>query len=167
MVTEKKILLLGSNAVGKTTTFKSFLGELLDVSYRPTLSVNIGYKVYDHNGKQVGLRIWDLGGQLLHREVWRNYYNNTAGCLLLYDITRKKTFNDIIDWRRDMRQFIKGNVPIVLVGNKCDLESNREVKYDAGKILQKRIRAIAFFETSALLNINIKEVIETLMNKMF
>jgi len=166
MVTEKKILLLGSNAVGKTTTFKSIIGELLDVSYRPTLSVNIGYKLYDYNGKQVGLRIWDLGGQLLHRAVWKNYYNNTAGCLLLYDITRKKSYNDIIGWRRDMRQFIRGTIPFVLVGNKCDLESNREVKYDEGKILQKKLRAVAFFETSALLNINIKEVIEKLVNKI-
>jgi small GTP-binding protein len=164
MVREKKILLIGSSAVGKTTTFKSFLGELVDVSYRPSLSVNIGYKFVESNGKQIGLRIWDLGGQLLHREVWKNYYTNTDGCLLIYDITRKSTFIEIGNWKREMMRQLRKKIPMILVGNKCDLESKREVTYEEGQLLQTKLRAKAFFETSALYNRNIQEVIRKLIS---
>jgi Ras-related protein Rab-11A len=164
MVIEKKVLLLGSNAVGKTTTFKVITGELVDVSYRPSLSVNVGYKTFEVNGKQVGLRIWDLGGQLLHREVWKNYYNNTNGCLLIYDITRKNTFDEIINWRKEMHRHIKKKFPLILVGNKCDLKDHRKVKFEEGTHLRKRLRASAFFETSALLGINIQKVFEKLIS---
>ncbi len=158
MIIEKKVLLLGSNAVGKTTTFKSITGELVDVSYRPSLCVNIGYKIFEKDGKQFGLRIWDLGGQLLHRQVWKNYYKETSGCILMYDITRKTTFKDILDWKKDMSRYIKRKVPLILVGNKCDLESKREVQYEEGLSLQKKLKANAFYETSALRNINVQEV---------
>lgn len=167
MVTEKKILLLGSSAVGKTTIFKSILGEFLDVSYRPSLSVNVGYKLFYLKGKQVGLRIWDLGGQLLHREVWKNYYVNTEGAILMYDITREVTFNEIKNWKREMSNSLKKRIPIILVGNKSDLASQRQVKYDEGDLLKRKLRAIAFFETSALHNVNIHEVFELLISKIF
>ena len=164
MVTEKKVLLLGSNAVGKTTTFKSITGELLDVSYRPSLSVNVGYKLFEVNGKQLGLRIWDLGGQLLHRQVWRNYYANTNGCLLIYDITRKNTYTEIQNWKEEMSQHLKSNIPLILVGNKCDLQTKRAVSREEGILLKKRLKANAFYETSALKKINIIEVFEELIS---
>lgn len=167
LITEKKILLLGSSAVGKTTTFKSILGELLDVSYRPSLSVNVGYKIFEMHGKQVGLRIWDLGGQLLHRQVWKNYYANTEGCLLMYDITRKSTFTEIRNWKREMSMNLKKKISMILVGNKCDLESQRQVSFEDGNALKKKVRAIAFFETSALYKINLNEVVELLLASMF
>lgn len=164
---EKKILLLGSSAVGKTTTFKSILGELLDVNYRPSLSINVGYKLFNLNGKQVGVRIWDLGGQLLHREVWKNYYANTEGAILMYDITRKVTFTEIKNWKREMSKYLQKKIPIILVGNKCDLEAQRQVSLDEGKLLKNKLRAIGFFETSALYNTNIREVFELLISKLF
>jgi small GTP-binding protein len=167
LVIEKKILLLGSSAVGKTTTFKSLLGELLDVGYIPSLSINVGYKLFEMHGKQVGLRIWDLGGQLLHRQVWKNYYANTEGCLLIYDITRKSTFTEIQNWKREMSMSLKKKIPIILIGNKCDLESQRQVSFEEGNALKKKVRAIAFFETSALHKINLNEVVEKLLSSMF
>lgn len=167
LVPEKKILLLGSSAVGKTTTFKSILGELLDVSYRPSLSINVGYKLFDLKGKQVGVRIWDLGGQLLHREVWKNYYANTEGAVLMYDITRKVTFAEIQNWKREMSKYLQKRIPVILVGNKCDLEAQRQVSFNQGTLLKKKVRAIAFFETSALYKINLKEVFELLLSKVF
>ncbi|MHA1428038.1 MAG: Rab family GTPase [Candidatus Helarchaeota archaeon] len=166
MLIEKKILLLGSNAVGKTTTFKSITGELLDVSYRPSLSVNVGYKLFEVNGKQVGLRIWDLGGQLLHRQVWRNYYINTNGCFLIYDITRRRTFNDIISWKKEMSQFLKKKIPMILIGNKTDLESKREVNYNDGVSLAKKLKVNGFYETSALNKKDIQEVFEQMILKL-
>lgn len=166
VVPERKILILGSNAVGKTTTFKSITGEMIDVSYRPSLSVNIGYKYFELNGKEMGLRIWDLGGQLLHRSVWKNYYKNTDGVILMYDITRKRTFNEIQIWKKDMRQFMKSKVLAILVGNKCDLESERVISIEDGELLRKKMKAFAFFETSALRNVNIHEVFNVIVSKL-
>ncbi|MHA1266483.1 MAG: Rab family GTPase [Candidatus Helarchaeota archaeon] len=167
LVPERKILLLGANAVGKTTLFKSIIGEMVDVSYRPSLSVNIGYKIFNLNGKQVGLRIWDLGGQLLHRPVWRNYYANTNGAILMYDITRKNTFLDIMNWKLEMRKHIKKKFPVILVGNKCDLVNDRRISIDEGKKLKKKLKARAFFETSALYNTNVSEVFQRLLSMVF
>ncbi|MHA1651388.1 MAG: Rab family GTPase, partial [Candidatus Helarchaeota archaeon] len=78
--------------------------------------------------------------------------------ILMYDITRKTTFKDILDWKKDMSRHIKRKVPMILVGNKCDLESKREVQYEEGLSLQKKLKANAFYETSALRNINVQEV---------
>ncbi len=159
---EYKILLLGSDAVGKTTCFRAITGELVDVSYRPTLVVNVGYKIIDVKKNKIGLRIWDLGGQILLRESWNKYYTQTDGCILIYDVTRSYTYEDIMNWEEDIRKSLKKKIPFILVGNKADLDGERQVSYEEGKELQKKIRAKAFFETSALLNRNIREVFEEL-----
>lgn len=157
---EFKILLLGSDRVGKTTCFKSFIGELIDISYLPTLTVNIGYKILDINNSQIGLRIWDLGGQVFLRDSLSNYYPGTDGCILIYDVTRRYTFNDIINWKEELSKFLDKNIPFILVGNKSDLESERQVKYQEGESLQNQLDIDAFFEISALYNINNKDIFE-------
>ncbi|MHA1301704.1 MAG: Rab family GTPase [Candidatus Helarchaeota archaeon] len=159
---EFKILLLGADAVGKTTCFQSITGELVDVSYRPTLVVNVGYKIINVDKKSVGLRIWDLGGQVFLRESWSCYYEKTDGSILMYDISRRYTFEDILNWMQEIKKYVKRKIPIILVGNKSDLENERMVSLKEGEELQKEIGAVGFFETSALLNKNIKEVFEHL-----
>jgi len=160
---EFKILLLGSDAVGKTTCFQSITGALIDVSYRPTLVVNVGYKIINVNGKDLGLRIWDLGGQTFLRASWRSYYDKTDGSIVMYDITRRYTFDDILNWMEEIKKNIKKSIPVILIGNKTDLEKDRMVSPEEGQELQKEIGAVGFFETSALLNRNIKEVFEYLV----
>jgi len=143
--------------------FNSVLGQWLNVIYRPTMVINIGFKVYKCNGINVGLRIWDLGGQSFHRQIWRNYYKNTDGCLLIYDITRRYTFNDVVSWKNELNKFLRKPIPLILVGNKIDLKNERKISISEGIMLQNNIEAVAFYETSTLLNINIEKIFETLL----
>ncbi len=159
---EYKILLLGSDRVGKTALFQAITGELIDVTHRPTLVMNIGFKILNLNGKQIGLRIWDLGGQTFLRDAWREYFSKTDGCILIYDITRKYTFDEIFDWKQDLSNNLNRNIPYILVGNKSDLDFERQITYLEGKELQGNLNLNAFFETSALLNINVREVFSEL-----
>ncbi len=70
------------------------------------------------DGKQIKLQIWDTAGQESFRSITRSYYRGAAGALLVYDITRRETFNHLTTWLEDARQHSNSNMVIMLIGNK-------------------------------------------------
>ena len=85
------------------------------------------------DGKQIKLQIWDTAGQESFRSITRSYYRGAAGALLVYDITRRDTFNHLTTWLDDARQHSNSNMVIMLIGNKTDLESKRAVTREEGE----------------------------------
>ena len=79
------------------------------------------------DGKQIKLQIWDTAGQESFRSITRSYYRGAAGALLVYDITRRETFNHLTSWLDDARTHSNSNMTIMLIGNKSDLEHRRAV----------------------------------------
>jgi small GTP-binding protein len=154
-----KLILLGSAAVGKTTLVNSFLKKEQMSDYRPTLGISISTQTYYLQGfkdDQIKFLIYDLAGQDLFKKMRHDYYIGASCAFVVYDITRRETFDEAINfWYKDARKEL-GDIPFVLVGNKIDLEPQRQVSKEEG--MKKAEELCSFFiETSALKNINVKE----------
>ncbi|XP_039301123.1 ras-related protein Rab-4B-like, partial [Nilaparvata lugens] len=94
-----------------------------------TIGVEFGSKIINVAGKSVKLQIWDTAGQERFRSVTRSYYRGAAGALLVFDMTNRETFNALANWLSDARALASPNICILLVGNKKDLEAEREVTF--------------------------------------
>lgn len=108
-----------------------------------TIGVEFGSKVVPVSGKQVKLQIWDTAGQERFKSVTRSYYRGAAGALLVYDVTRRDTFNALSNWLADARALASPSIVVLLVGNKSDLDANREVTFlEASKFAQENGKQI-------------------------
>jgi len=121
-----------------------------------TIGVEFGARMITIDGKQIKLQIWDTAGQESFRSITRSYYRGAAGALLVYDITRRETFNHLTQWLEDARQHASANMVIMLIGNKCDLEQRREVKKEEGEAFARE-HGLIFMETSAKTAQNVEE----------
>uniref|UniRef100_A0ABI7WBR9 RAB2A, member RAS oncogene family n=1 Tax=Felis catus TaxID=9685 RepID=A0ABI7WBR9_FELCA len=122
----------------------------------PPGGVEFGARMITIDGKQIKLQIWDTAGQESFRSITRSYYRGAAGALLVYDITRRDTFNHLTTWLEDARQHSNSNMVIMLIGNKSDLESRREVKKEEGEAFARE-HGLIFMETSAKTASNVEE----------
>ena len=106
--------------------------------------------------KQIKLQIWDTAGQESFRSITRSYYRGAAGALLVYDITRRETFNHLTTWLDDARNHSHSNMTIMLIGNKSDMESQRQVTREEGESFARE-HGLIFMETSAKTAANVDE----------
>ena len=109
------------------------------------------------NDRNIRIQMWDTAGQEAYRSITRSYYKNSTCVFIVYDITDKKTFDDVDIWLRDCREICFKNVLIYLIGNKSDLEDIRQVTYEEGKNYADE-NNLVFYETSALNGNNIEEI---------
>ncbi|PVD21517.1 hypothetical protein C0Q70_17315 [Pomacea canaliculata] len=98
-----------------------------------TIGVEFGTRIIEVAGQKIKLQIWDTAGQERFRAVTRSYYRGAAGALMVYDITRRSTYNHLSSWLTDARNLTNPNTVIFLIGNKCDLEAQRDVTYEEAK----------------------------------
>ncbi len=164
-----KITVLGNSAVGKTSLINQYIEQSFKEDYKPTLGANIIRKdvfIDDINAK-CRLILWDLAGQEKYNVIRSMYFQGCVGALLVYDVTRHNTFNDIQDrWLRDFKKYVKKEGTYVLIGNKADLEDHRAVSKDEGEKLAKSIEASDFIETSAKLNQNVDVAFKKLVHQI-
>jgi len=153
-----KLIVLGSAAVGKTTLINSFLQKHQITDYRPTLGISISTKKYNLQGFKddtISFLIFDLAGQEFFKRVRHDYYTGASCAFIVYDITRKDTFEDAINfWYKDAKNELTSDIPIVFIGNKIDLEDERQVLKEEGVSKANELKA-SFIETAALHNINV------------
>jgi len=154
-----KLIVLGSAAVGKTTLVNRFLKNEKIIDYRPTLGISISSQEYHVQGFKddtIKFLIFDLAGQSFFKRVRRDYYRGANCAFIVYDVTRRDTFNDAIDfWLKDAQKEL-GNIPFVLIGNKIDMEEDRVIRKEEGMEKAKELKSF-FIETSALNNINVQD----------
>uniref|UniRef100_A0A2R9ARC3 RAB14, member RAS onco family n=1 Tax=Pan paniscus TaxID=9597 RepID=A0A2R9ARC3_PANPA len=98
-----------------------------------TIGVEFGTRIIEVSGQKIKLQIWDTAGQERFRAVTRSYYRGAAGALMVYDITRRSTYNHLSSWLTDARNLTNPNTVIILIGNKADLEAQRDVTYEEAK----------------------------------
>ena len=154
-----KLIVLGSAAVGKTTLVNQFLKKEDVIDYRPTLGISISTQQFHVQGFKddiIKFLVYDLAGQSFFKRVRHEYYKGANCAFIVYDVTRRETFDEAVDfWLEDAQKKL-GNVPFVLIGNKIDLEDKREITKEEG--LEKANKLKSFFiETSALKNINVQD----------
>ena len=107
--------------------------------------------------RNIRIQIWDTAGQESFRSITRSYYKNSTCAFIVYDITSRKTFDNVILWLKECKDMCFKDVLICLVGNKSDLEGRRAVSFEEGENFAKD-NNLMFFETSAKDGSNIQEL---------
>jgi len=128
-----RTIIVGDSMSGKTSFCKSYNSNNTHLEYSITIGVDfISKRVKIPNGPLVKLQIWDTAGQEAFRAIIRGYYRNICGAIIMFDLTNKKSFDNIKSWLKDVRNdhYCIHNHPIILVGNKCDLSNKREISYN-------------------------------------
>ena len=108
------------------------------------------------NNRNIRIQIWDTAGQEAFRSITRSYYKSSTCAFIVYDISDRKTFDNVITWVKECKDMCYKDILIVLIGNKCDLEGKRGVSYDEGEKFAND-NNLLFFETSAKDGTNINE----------
>jgi len=161
-----KITLLGDAAVGKTSLINQFVENTFQEDYKPTLGANIIRKdvILEELNAKVRLIVWDLAGQEKYNVVRSLYYQGCVGALLVYDVTRIVTFENIVSkWLNDFKKYVKREGIYLLLGNKSDLNEQRVVQTSDGTKLAEKINASKFIETSAKFGENVDNAFKTLV----
>jgi Ras-related protein Rab-2A len=121
-----------------------------------TIGVEFGSRMVSIEEKQIKLQIWDTAGQESFRSITRSYYRGAAGALLVYDITRRDTFEHLASWLEDAKQHANPNMTIMLIGNKSDMNHRRQVSKEEGAQFAET-HGLIFLETSAKTSENVEE----------
>ena len=124
-----------------------------------TIGVEFASKTIEINNKLIKIQIWDTAGHEAFQSITRTYYKGAVGALLVYDITNKESFLHCQNWLHEIKENGDKDVIIILVGNKCDLEKNREVSTQEGEDFAESNKLI-FLETSAKIGKNIFDVFQ-------
>ena len=118
---QKKILLLGDGAVGKTSLVHRFVEGIFNERYKATIGVDIFSKNVSTPNGEVELQLWDLSGQAHFSAVRSKFYNKADGALLVFDLTNKKTFENLDSWLDETKNGVGSEIPMFILGNKMDL----------------------------------------------
>ena len=161
-----KLILIGDAAVGKTNILSKYLRNEFDPNSKSTVGVEFGTKNVTLENNKIKLQIWDTAGQERYRSVTSAYYKGAKGAILVYDITRKATFENIDKWIPDLKTNGDKDIIIMLIGNKNDLENERQVSLDEGKQKAENYK-VAFLETSALNGTNIQRAFQELIEDVY
>ena len=139
-----KIVLVGDTGVGKTSIIERYINNKYDENQKSTLVSSYTFKKIDikQYNKTVSLDIWDTAGQEVYRALSKNFYLNASIGILVYDISRKTSFESIKDyWYEQLKTFGEEKMIFYIVGNKTDLFEQEEVSEDEAKKLAKSINA--------------------------
>jgi len=162
---EYKIVVLGSGGVGKSALTVQFVQGIFVEKYDPTIEDSYRKQV-EFDGQQCMLEILDTAGTEQFTAMRDLYMKNGQGFVLVYSITAQSTFNDLQDLREQiLRVKDTDDVPMVLVGNKCDLEEERVVGKELGKGLANQFNC-SFMETSAKAKINVNDIFYDLVRQI-
>ena len=146
-----QFLLLGNSEVGKTSLIRRYTNGIFKEEYISTIGIDYDSKKEIIDDINVQVKLWDTAGQERFRAITPNNLRNAEGIMLVFDITNSDSFNDLKDWLESIKtHFGEKNIsiPIIIVGNKIDLEDKRDVeKDDANKFAQEN--NYKYFETSA------------------
>ncbi|XP_062994851.1 ras-related protein Rab-2B isoform X2 [Elgaria multicarinata webbii] len=145
-----------SAGVGKSCLLLQFTDKRFTPIHDLTIGVEFGSRMVTIENKKIKLQIWDTAGQESFRSITRSYYRGAAGALLVYDITRRETFNHLYSWLEDARQHSSSHMVIMLIGNKSDLESRRAVQKEEAEAFAQE-HGMVFMETSAKTAANVEE----------
>ncbi|CAG9336130.1 unnamed protein product [Blepharisma stoltei] len=157
-----KIVLVGESGVGKSNILSRFTKNEFNLESKATIGVEFAAKCIQHEGKAIKAQIWDTAGQERFRAITSSYYKGAMGALLVYDISKHATFENLDRWVNEVRSFTQPDLAIILVGNKCDMAYAREVAQDEA-IRYAQQQKIPFFETSALDCTNVEVVFRELL----
>jgi len=160
-----KIGIYGESTVGKTHFSRTFTnGVNLELNL-PTVGIDSFNKnKILSNGKKYKIIIYDTAGQERYRSLSLNSVRRCDGIILMYDLTRRNTFNSIKDWYNSIKEIVE-DFNLILIGNKCDLKDQRVVSEEEGTKEAEKYNT-EYFETSAKKGINVEKSVDELLKKI-
>ncbi|CAJ1011341.1 putative ADP-ribosylation factor family/Ras of Complex, Roc, domain of DAPkinase/Ras family [Leishmania naiffi] len=151
-----KYIIIGDSGVGKSCLLLQFTDKRFEPLHDLTIGVEFGARLISIQGRSVKLQIWDTAGQESFRSITRSYYRGASGALLVYDVTRRDTFTHLQSWLEDAKANANTALVIMLIGNKCDLDSKRQVSREEGEAFARN-NGLMFMETSAKTSKNVDD----------
>jgi small GTP-binding protein len=153
-----KLIVIGDCSVGKSCLTNNAVKNTFDDSYNAT----VGFEFFTFNirinDKVVKLQIWDTCGQELYRSLITNFYRNSSLAIMVYAINSKESFENIDMWLRELRTHSNPDAKVFLIGNKIDLENQRQVSREEGEKFCKDNKLNGFMESSAKTGINAQKI---------
>ena len=157
-----KLLLLGDSLVGKTSILVKYINDKFDSSSISTIGVDYMDKIIDYKNIKIKLQIWDTSGQEKFRSITKNFYRNTDGLFVVFDLTKKESYDHVRSWIIEAKNHNESIKPIIL-GNKSDLSAEREVKNETATNFANR-NNLKYLETSAKNGNNINEAFDAIVD---
>ena len=153
-----KVIVIGKSGVGKTCITNQAAHEEFLKDYHVTIGMEFFVLFVKIDDKIIKLQIWDTCGQEAYRSLVASFYRSVSLVFIVYAINSRDSFEDIDYWVKDLKIHNSPDTKIILVGNKCDLEAERQVSKEEAKNYAETYEFVNFFETSAKDDINIKEM---------
>ncbi|WOG87883.1 hypothetical protein DCAR_0207115 [Daucus carota subsp. sativus] len=161
-----KVVLIGDSAVGKSQLLARFAKNQFSLDSKATIGVEFQTRTLVIDQKTIKAQIWDTAGQERYRAVTSAYYRGAVGAMLVYDITKRPTFDHVARWLEELRGHADKNIVIMLVGNKSDLGHLRNVTSEDAKEFSER-ENLYFMETSALESTNVETAFNTVLKEIY
>ncbi|CAN0824444.1 Ras-related protein RABA2a [Linum grandiflorum] len=161
-----KVVLIGDSGVGKSNLLSRFTRNEFCLESKSTIGVEFATRTLHVEGRVVKAQIWDTAGQERYRAITSAYYRGALGALLVYDVTKPTTFENVSRWLKELRDHADANIVVMLIGNKTDLKHLRGVATeDAQGYAEKE--GLSFIETSALEALNVEKAFQTILSDIY
>ena len=161
-----KILVFGESTSNKASLIRRYTKDQFGGIYLNTVGIDFQDKLIQIEDKKVKLQIWDTAGQERFRNVAKNYFQNTQGFVLVYNITDRQSFEKLSFWLEQIKLNASEKVKIVLVGNNFDLANERKVSIEEAEEFAKK-NNMKFFEASPKEGTNVNELFYYLANEIY
>uniref|UniRef100_A0A6B2LGY6 Uncharacterized protein n=1 Tax=Arcella intermedia TaxID=1963864 RepID=A0A6B2LGY6_9EUKA len=161
-----KVVVIGDSGVGKSNLIDRYTKDSFREETKTTIGVEFGHKTIKVDDKIIKAQIWDTAGQERFKALTRGYYRGALGALLVYSILSKQSFDNCQTWLEELVAHADPGILVMLVGNKTDLDSQREVSTEEAKNFAHQNK-LSFIETSAKDSTNVSEAFERLVQEIF
>ncbi|EEP79272.1 GTP-binding protein ypt3 [Uncinocarpus reesii 1704] len=138
-----EIVLIGDSGVGKSNLLSRFTRNEFNLDSKSTIGVEFATRSIQVDSKTIKSQIWDTAGQERYRAITSAYYRGAVGALLVYDISKHQTYENVTRWLKELRDHADSNIVIMLVGNKSDLRHLRAVPTEEAKQFAKIFRIVS------------------------
>ncbi|KAK9470439.1 ras family-domain-containing protein [Dipodascopsis tothii] len=161
-----KVVLIGDSGVGKSNLLSRFTRDEFNLESKSTIGVEFATRSISVDAKTIKAQIWDTAGQERYRAITSAYYRGAVGALLVYDISKTNTYENVTRWLKELRDHADSNIVIMLVGNKSDLRHLRTVPTDDAKAFAAE-NNLSFIETSALDASNVELAFQNILTEIY
>ncbi|XP_049892619.1 EF-hand calcium-binding domain-containing protein 4B isoform X2 [Epinephelus moara] len=151
-----KVVLVGNSSVGKTSLLRSFCEGRFHPSTTATVGIDYSVKTLTLDNMQVAMQLWDTAGQERYRSITKQFFRKADGVVVMYDVTVEESFKAVRPWLTNVQEAAGEGIPILLLGNKMDMDGDREVSFKEAEQLAYENK-VMFFEVSAYTAKNVTE----------
>lgn len=158
--------MIGDSGVGKSNILGRFTRNEFNLDSKSTIGVEFATRTVDVDGKTIKAQIWDTAGQERYRAITSAYYRGAVGALLMYDISKGDSYENVTRWLTELREHADPQIVIMLVGNKCDLKHLRAIPTEEAKNFASE-NNLLFIETSALDATNVDLAFQNILTEIY